>query len=470
MAGKTLTTYKSDILTDLSGVSDAEWSQVELDRAITKAMADLSRFLPNQLVWETTLDYDEVTDEAVTLTAHGTYKDLANNPVEFDSERICVDAAETTTYTRDTDYTIDYTNGKITSISTGSIGATDTIYCNYKVSRITVDISGITDLIRVDRVEYPVGNIPQSFISLNIWGDHLTIEGVGDDSQAPMSDKKHLVVYYHGEHTKPTASAAGSWPAFLDETIVLAASAYALFHKAVEAEHQAVDNMNHVVTALLKMTTYLSDNTDDDAAAILANITDDAANLRNTVTTGLNSANNYLTEVDTIDLVGAAAVWADELKSIRTDATYPDMQEFIEAGDDYINTVNIGKDVPERYALYAQLAQAMAQQWRQKRQDWIAMATARTSAAIGFVQEATTRLANLRTHIEEAAGWGDIARGFSNQASGFLTTVQSYLLLAEQYRTEAIERRSEAWAIWMDPKQYIGDFTYTALRQPGKYD
>lgn len=464
---------RADILTDLSGVADAEWDDTELNRAIEKAVADLQRFLPRQMVWEKTLDLDEITDEQVTLTAHGTYKELANKPIKWGSERICDDASETTKYVRDTDYTIDYINGEITSIDGGDIEADDTIYCNYTVNKVLVyigdDTTGITDLIRIDRVEYPVGNIPQTYVSWGIWGDYLIIEGDSDSSQAELSHNRHLVVYYHGVHTPPTDTVAGTYPIFLENTVILAASAYALFHKAIEAEHQAVDNMNHVVTALLKMTTYLSDNTEDDAATILANITDDAANLRNTVTTAVNSANNYLTEVDTIDLVGAAAVWADELKSIRTDATYPDMQEYIEAGDDYINTINIGKNVPENYATYTQLAQAMAQQWRQKRLDWIAMSTARTSAAIGFVQEATVRIANLRTYIEEAAGWGDIARGFSTQANGFLNVVQSYLLLAQQYRTEAIERRSEAWAIWRDPKQYTGDFTYTALRQPGSY-
>jgi hypothetical protein len=471
MAGKTRTTMRSDILTDLSGVADAEWTDTELNRAIEKAVADLQRFLPRQRVWETTLDYDEVTDEQVTLTAHGTYHDLDYKPVKWDSERICDDAAETTKYTRDTDYTIDYTNGKITSISGGSISATATIYCNYEVSRLVVDISGITDLIRVERVEYPVGNIPMNFVPVSVWGDYLIIEATKvDASQESMSDKKHVVVYYNAEHTAPTDSAAGTFPPFLDNTVILAASAYALFHKAVEREHECIDIANLLVPALASVKTYLDNNTDDDAESILANITDDAAALRTAISTALDAANTYLDETDTTDFQGAEAVWTDEVKHILTAAGIPNAEDFLETGDDYIPTVNVAKDVPERYAAYAQVALELAKHWRQKRQDWVDLGRARTNAALGFIQEAQMRLANIRTYTEESSGWIDIARGFLDQASGYANLIIAYMSLAQQYRQEAIERRTEAWAIWSDPKQYIGDFTFTALQQPGSYN
>lgn len=537
MTAKLRTTMRSDILTDLSGVADAEWNDAELNRAIEKAVADLQRFLPRQMVWEKTLDLDEVTDEAKTLTAHGTYRDLHNKPIKWGSERICDDAAETTKYTRDVDYTIDYINGKITSIDGGSIGATDTIYCNYTVSKVMVYIgdttTGITDLIRIDRVEYPFGDVPQSYVSWGIWGDYLIIEGTGSDSQEELSHNRHLVVYYHGTHTVPTDTVAGTYPVFLENTVILAASAYALFHKAVEAEHQAVDNMNHVVTALLKMTTYLEDNSNDDAAAILANITDDTSELRTAIGAALEAEDNYLDDVDSTDLVGAEAVWADEEMHIRggitagsdttgtpyklTDSTktfttadvgkiihnltddtwtyvvaydsanvlslaedimdntelyalyHANMQAYIADASYYVNKITTGQNVPERFTALAQMAALQQTAWRQKRQDWVAQAAVRTNAALGFIQGANTRLANLRTYIEEAGMWTDIARGFSDQGNQFLNVVQAYLLLAQQYRTEAIERRSEAWAIWRDPKQYTGDFTYTALRQPGDY-
>jgi len=538
MTAKLRTTMRADILTDLSGVADTEWTDTELNRAIEKATADLSRFLPRQMLWEKTLDLDEVTDEQVTLTAHGTYKEFANKPIKFGSERICDDASETTRYTRDTDYTIDYINGEITSISGGSIGATATIYCNYTISKIMVYIghatTGIMDaLIRIDRVEYPVGDVPQSYPSWGIWGDYLIIEGLGDSSQQPLSDSQHLVVYYHGVHTPPTDSVAGTYPIFLENTVILAASAYALFHKAVEAEHQAVDNMNHVVTAALKMATYLDNNSEEDAVGILKDITDATSELRQAIGAALVCQDNYLDEVDSTDLQGAEAVWADEEKHIRggitagsdttgtafklTDSTktfttadvgkiihnltddtwtyavaldsttvlsiaedimdntelyamyHANMQAYIADASYYVNRITTGQNVPERFTALAQIATLQQTAWRQKRQDWIAQATARTSAAIGYIQGANARLANLRTYIEEAGMWTNIARGFSDQAGQFLSVVQAYLLLAQQYRTEAIERRSEAWAIWRDPKQYTGDFTYTALRQPGNY-
>jgi hypothetical protein len=469
MSGKTLTQMETDVLVDLKSTVNVEFTAAEIDRGVVRAMGDLQRFLPRQKVYEKTLDFDEVTDEEVTLTAHGTYKDLANKPVKWDSERVCDDADETTTYTRDTDYTIDYTNGKITSIDGGSIGATDTIYVNYSVNRFIIDISGLTDLIRIDRVEYPVGQTPQQFCTWEVWGDLLVITGIGDESQSNLSSDKHIVIYYHAEHTAPTADAAGTQPPFLDYTVELAASAFCLFMKAVEYEFDAVTALTNMGTAAGNIAKYLDDNSGDDANTRLADITDKISDLSNVIGTALDAANAYLDEVDTTDLQGAEAVWAEEVKHILTAAGIPNAEDFLETGDDFIPTINVGANVPENYATFAQVALAMAAQWSQKRQDWINLASARTNAALAYIQEAAARLTNLRTHELLISGWIDIANGFAAQVDRYATQATGYLTLANQMRQEAIERRSEAWAIWRDPGQYMGDFSYTSVQQSARY-
>ena len=59
-----------------------------------------------------------VTGETFTASAYNTPVSLAHNTIESGSERVY---NATTTFTRGTDYTMDYTNGTITVLSTGSM-------------------------------------------------------------------------------------------------------------------------------------------------------------------------------------------------------------------------------------------------------------------------------------------------------------------------------------------------------------
>ena len=48
MAAKTRAVMRADILTDLSGVADAEWNDTELNRAIEKAVAPYRGSYPDR--------------------------------------------------------------------------------------------------------------------------------------------------------------------------------------------------------------------------------------------------------------------------------------------------------------------------------------------------------------------------------------------------------------------------------------
>lgn len=71
-----------------------------------------------------------ITDETFTAD-DDTAVSLDNRAIVQYSETICDDADETTTYTRDTDYTMNYTTGAITIDSTGAIADAATVYANY---------------------------------------------------------------------------------------------------------------------------------------------------------------------------------------------------------------------------------------------------------------------------------------------------------------------------------------------------
>ncbi len=419
------------------------WSESELDRCVTRAVADLSRFLPLEKVYEKTLVF-AVTSEAWTAAAAaGTYVALANKPIKQGSEAVVDDAAAACV--RDTDYTIDYSNGEITHISGGKISNNEVCAISYVISQVEVDLASLTDFIRLDRVEYPYGKVPQKFISPEIFNMVLLVGSSGDDSQAQMAANEHIAVRYFAEHTIPAAAANGSYPLFLDNTVILAAGAYALFIKALQHEHFAVTDLasmrtelglttavhSLITTALAKIATYLETNANNSAKIMLTEITTQAADLRTAVKTAVDAANAYADTVAS-DLTTGAAL---------------------------INAANVGADVAGHYGRYAE---------------------ARGSVAMTYINEALARISNLRTYIEQAAGWGAVARGFIDEAVDRLAQVDRYLteaaqyeraagadiILADLFRREAIERRNEAWGIWRDRGQYIGDTSTVALRQP----
>jgi len=242
-----LETYRENLRIDLKD-SGAVWDSDELSRCVQRAVADLSRFLPYEQVYEQSLQFAVTAEKWTSAAAAGTYVALANKPIREGSETVknlaglaCV---------RDTDYYIDYSNGKITHIASAKIGNAEACTISYSKSQIGVNLSSLTGLIRVNRVEYPVGDVPQSFPSWSVWGHVLFLEGDVAESQFRMSEGKHIAIHYLNEHTAPTETIAGTYPSFLDNTVLLAASAYALLIKALEYEHKSGTDMASSRTAL----------------------------------------------------------------------------------------------------------------------------------------------------------------------------------------------------------------------------
>lgn len=86
MGALTLATFRSNLRKDLVDAATF-YSDNEIDRAVTKAYADLNRFLPRELYYETTLRFT-VTAEAWTSTTHGTYVTLTYKPIKDLSETV----------------------------------------------------------------------------------------------------------------------------------------------------------------------------------------------------------------------------------------------------------------------------------------------------------------------------------------------------------------------------------------------
>ena len=383
----------------------------------------------------TEVEIDEITGEAAgdkldvgTGAANGVFVQLANPSIKFSSEAI-------TSFALDTDYIMNYARGRIAMKSGGGLSVATAYTIGYTKSRIDIDLASIIDdLIRIDRVEYPTGDIQQNFANKEIWGSILTLTGDAN-TQVETTDSEHVLVKYYGEQSPPNDQSRGSYPEFLDSTVQLVASAYALFIKALQYEHAAVTSITAVDAALINVTKYLNNNSQEDAVEMLKNITDDVAELRTKIRVAADAMATDLAAVITVDL-DQATVGASGL---------------LETGDDTIDKLNDGMNVP---ALYAEYSRTRTQ-----------VAGARLQTAAILAQEVAGRLNDASLYLGQSAGYAKIAEDFLAQSNQYQTEANSNLVLADRWRTEAIERRNEAFVFWANPTNYAASFVSGARSQ-----
>ena len=405
----------------------------------------------------TEVELDEITgegagDELIVGTGDedGVFVKLANKPIKLGTVAI-------SGQTLDTDFEADYSNGRIALKSGGSMSAGTAYTVAYTKSRIEIDLAAlIDDLIRVDRVEYPSGNVPQQFSNLVVWGNVLTLTG-SHVTQAEVSDAEHLVIKYYAPHSPPEAQAPGSYPSFLDTTVQQAASAYALFVKALEWEHQSVTDFasartamgnlsgahSLAIAAIAKIVTYLTANSNDDAKAILEDITDDVAGLRTAILAAQDAANALADTVDFSDVETYLTKAVTDLENANTDATSAgsalvavdlsaaitaldaanaaldnivstsigDAANLLDTGEGFIDRVNDGERVPENYSEHARAH--------------VQLTGARVQIALGYAQEAAQRISGMLVYVNEA-------NGYSRAAEAFVAGAAQYVAAAVQ--------------------------------------
>ncbi|KKN74183.1 hypothetical protein LCGC14_0392690 [marine sediment metagenome] len=402
-----------------------------------------------------------------TGNAYDSYISLANKPLRPETETVTSDPAGTT-FTRDTDYTMDFINGAIKFINGGDMAAGTAYLVDYTKSRLGLDISSIIPVLtRISRVEYPVDFVPQQFVTFNVFGDFLYIASkmAGLSQEELNTSPDHMAVYYERKQMPPGEHSPGSYPDVLDEVIAIGAAGYALLTEAQQYEQQAATDLGSLRTelglttaihtkvsaALVKVALYLETNdTTDNAKDVLGNITDDVTKLRTAIDTALNATNTYLDEVETTDL-GKASVGAEA---------------YTETGDDKIDAQNIGARVAEIYADYSRA-----------RGD---IGAIRTNAALGYAQEAALRLSNLRSYIEEAiGGWAVMGQTFIAEGNGLVAEIQTHLaeaqqwsetingdlVLSDRFRTEGLARLNEFHSILRNKAEYRKRTSSASLRQ-----
>jgi hypothetical protein len=424
-----------------------------------------------------------------------------SNPLESGTDAIYSGSGKSgTKYTRDTDYEVDNQNGRIKVLSSGDMSAGTTYYANYSRSPVSINIEDILPgLLRVVRVKYPEGKMPEQFVGYNIWGNQLTITAQRQgQSQQAFVDKEHITIFYEAKHAPPTLYGGGSYPEVLDEVVLIGACGFVLEFKALEQELQAITDIASLRTelgytttvhatistalgkaasmltlttgeidiALGKVATYLETNgTTDNAKEILADISDNAADLRTKIIVAMDAINSALDGVSTISL----------------DKATTGAEAYLDTGDDTINQLNDGGvNVPAYYSEYSKSRVAIGQ--------------TRIQTAAGYLQEVNSRLAMLTSYIQESQGWVGIANSFIqeaaqrissvnaaiNEANSRLYQIDRYLaeaglyqnaaegcmILADRFRAESSTRQSEFYRILNTKAEYRKRVVTVPGRQP----
>jgi len=535
-----LTEMIVEIRLEIQEAVESVFLDTELTRAVQKSVSLMSRLIPKRAVVEATLDRDIVNAALTIASSTGT---LGYKPVKVDSIVITGEVL-------DTDYTINYMTGVVTEV--GALLADGAYVANYDLDPLMLDIATILpeeNYIRVERVEYPAGDDPPTYVKFEVFGEMLRII----ERDVVLTSDKHIRIIYLKPWTAPTASVAaslttaltgtnndlvftartggvvgngititytdpgtthtlsvvvtgkdivitlgyaagaiistaaniktlidadsdavvlvsvanagsndgtglvtamaktaltggsdtgvdGDYPEHLDNAVIIGSVGQALIFKAEKYVQSAVgeillvnaaaDSMATpladinaaldlavktaaggallaVTAALDKVGTYLETNDAgaggvDNAKDVLANITDDIADLRTAIETALDASADLLVHV-----------------SVNPSAKY-----YLTQGDDKIITVNDAERVAEKYADYARAAIQIYN---------------------GLVAEATVRLSNLRSIIEEAQAWMRMGDSFTAEAAQRLGVVNAYL-------NEAAQRVAEvnAWAVQAD--------------------
>ncbi len=416
----------------------------ELNRMVDVVTADISRVLPQTKYHEITVDF-LVVDEAWTSDS-GVAVTLGNKPIEFGTETV---KQSTTTFVRDTDYTMNYGAGTVTMLAAGAMADSTASTISYTKSRIGYDLSALTDLVRVRKVEWHIGNIPQETADFDWWDEILWLRARGGRSQERSADKAHIRVYYGAEHVAPTDSVDGTFPRFLDDVMIKGVIAYALmmasrrfiWGSSEEAESAASILFDiglarfKAQVALDSLTTTTTGPHDKIATALavpvvaatgpiaLAQVALDAldnnlaeakASIANAQSRDLlGQADTALTKIagradqSSGALLDAEVQWSNQRLWIETDAgvVRPDMQEFIELGDGLINAVNLGAEAAELFRRYALVARDAGQQYADRRRDFLTESERFLGEATALITEATGLAAIMNTQYSEATGF-----------------------------------------------------------------
>lgn len=484
---KVLSNFLSDLKYDLG--STTEWSDDELIRCLERAVDDVGRFYPQELYYEYLVDQAIEDEDITTASAHGTYINLANKPIDMESE-VVENVAGTVTYTRGTDYLIDYINGKLTTISTGSMAVSTAYHISYSKHDVAVDLSSIDGLIRITEVELE-GEVPQKKLSYHIYGNYLYIGNRGKrESQSELSNDDRIIIYYEAEHTMPSVS-VGSIPGFLDQVLEIGASGYALMLKAVKHRIQAATDLTLAKTILAGVLVDDIGTGLNPVETQIATLSSDIGTAKTGIDNTLSAISDAFSDVKTqAGYVGTYNGYVKTLLELTSTTsilnllitnTEPSMTYYLKEGYKVVDTSNTGQDVAENLGKYADYCINAALAIIRD-----AEALASCSSAAAQAAQAVASGANGFSSI--ASGYGSLAGAYADyqrtvlgsadtlvamnntmiaQAERYVTESQQLMILADTLQKEAESRKSEFWSILKDKSEWRKRLSVSSNKQGG---
>ncbi len=427
----------------------------------------------NYIVGNGAADKLSVGSDSPSLATGGVWVQL-DNPIEPGTEVVYSGLLKTgTKYTKDTDYEMDYANGRIRMKYGTTMAVSTTYYVSYNRASTSINISSILpELLRVVKVLYPADKVPEQQAAFSIWENILTIGSLRQgSSQSTLVDKDHVAIYYEGKQAPPSTTGPGSYPELLDEVVLVGAVGHALLMEALQYEHAAVTDLatsrvelakvttlatpvtGKIDLALIKVSLYLETaGTTDNAVDVLGNVTDDAVGLRTAILTAGAAMAGELGKVNTIDL----------------DAATVGSVAWLLEGELLINKLNDGgPDVANKFADYARAK--------------IQTAQTRIQQAMAYAQEMQMRLNDIQSYMAESAGWIAIGQTFIGEAQTLVAEVNALLqeagkyheaaginlVLADRYRAEAQSRLTEFRNTLASKSEYRKKVVSVSVRQPG---
>jgi hypothetical protein len=221
---------RNAIRTDL-GATSTDLTDNELERAVQRAVSDLSLRLPKSSILDITVSLTVTNEPVVNATVAGTWVTLRNKRVRPASE-VLTNAAGTVTYTRDVDYRMDYANGRVASIPGAAITVGQSLLIDYLLLGTAFDLGPLNgSMYRVRRVGYQAGAVPETTLDFRVENTMLEL-GAGIDTQARVVEGQHIWVYYDGPQDPPTGLTIGSYPGNLNELVIKGAGMYCLMSLA----------------------------------------------------------------------------------------------------------------------------------------------------------------------------------------------------------------------------------------------
>lgn len=220
-----------------SGVTP-NYTNDELVRAIEKSVSLMSRIIPDRKIKETTI-VREIIGETVSVSAAGIGL-LAYRPVKKDSIVV-------TGKTLDTDYRVDYLIGKITQIGSGL--PADDYTVSYELDSGMLDLSDLlSDYIKIERVEYPVGQTPPTLLTFDTYGDIMVFRG-----NVTLTENEHLRIIYLDDWEAPTQTLEGTYPEHLNDAIIIGSVGQSLIYKAERYTQSSVDVIDDIIDRLAEL-------------------------------------------------------------------------------------------------------------------------------------------------------------------------------------------------------------------------